>query len=110
MKKIKQKILLGAILFTEQVYAKLPTSAPSQGADKGDYIEMGREFSKSGIELVAQIFGAGLLIAVAAAMVKTFWEIHKGKKEWADLTGVAVGGLAVAVVGIVLLTQAEKIL
>ncbi|MFC5079634.1 hypothetical protein VTH8203_00845 [Vibrio thalassae] len=110
MKKYINSVIATVMFYASSTYAALPTAVTSTNADKGDYIAMGRELSKSGIELVAQLIGAGILIAVAAAGIKSFWDVRKGKAEWTDLTGVVVGGLAVAAFGLVLLTQAEKIL
>lgn len=110
IKRISKSLISLSTLISGVAYAGLPTAATSQSAQKGDYIGMGREFAKEGTTLGTEIFGVGLLVVVVLAAVYCYWQVQQEKKKWSDLTGTIVGGLVIAVVGIILLTQAGSIL
>lgn len=110
IQKISKGLISLGALISGASQSALPTAATSQSAQKGDYIGMGREFAKEGTELGTEIFGVGLLVVVVLAAVYSYWQVQQEKKKWSDLTGTIVGGLVIAVVGIILLTQAGSIL
>lgn len=109
MKKVINKWATLCAFVAVNVEAKLPTAKTSDGANKGDYIAMGRETAGDGIILTSQIVGALLLMGVVGALGKTYWDITKQNKEWSDFISVGVGGGIVGVIGMILLTMAEQI-
>ncbi|MGR5296815.1 TIGR03745 family integrating conjugative element membrane protein [Vibrio mediterranei] len=110
IQRIHKGLVSLSTLLSGVAQAGLPTAANSQSAQKGDYIGMGREFAKEGTTLGTELFGVGLLIVVVLAAAYCYWQVQQEKKKWSDLTSTIVGGLVIAVVGIILLTQAGSIL
>ncbi|WP_428776375.1 TIGR03745 family integrating conjugative element membrane protein [Vibrio sp.] len=109
IKTFQKWTLALACFFTSHVYAALPTARTSQAATQGDYIGLGKETAKDGVALGVQLVGACILIVVAISLIKVFYEITNKKAEWTDFGKTGLGGLVAAVIGIVLITQADSI-
>ena len=100
--------LLGAV----NVYAAMPAVTPPSTAPSTatNWLEFFKFYAKDALVIIGLLIMVYGLVQVVGKIMEMYGDLQSGRVTWGNIGGSAVGGTAILMFGLVLLTAAAAIL